>query len=65
MPPVAPPPRNRVLSAMFRQEGSVILGPQVDRLPESDRADYVHEVASRLGEPLVDYVRLNDDARRG
>lgn len=31
MPPVAPPPRNRVLAAMFRQEGSVVLGPQVDR----------------------------------
>jgi trans-aconitate 2-methyltransferase len=44
---------------------TVILGPQVDRLPESERAGYVHEVASRLGEPLVDYVRLNVDARRG
>jgi trans-aconitate 2-methyltransferase len=44
---------------------TVILGPQVDRLPEPERAEYVHEVASRLGEPLVDYVRLNVDARRG
>jgi trans-aconitate 2-methyltransferase len=44
---------------------TVILGPQVDRLPEEARAAYVHEVATRLGEPLVDYVRLNVDARRG
>jgi trans-aconitate 2-methyltransferase len=43
---------------------TVILGPQVDRLPEARRADYVHEVATRLGEPVVDYVRLNVDARR-
>jgi trans-aconitate 2-methyltransferase len=44
---------------------TVILGPQVDRLPEEERAGYVHEVATRLGEPVVDYVRLNADARRG
>ena len=44
---------------------TVILGPQVDRLPEEARPGYVHEVASRLGEPVVDYVRLNVDARRG
>jgi trans-aconitate 2-methyltransferase len=43
---------------------TVILGPQVDRLPEGARAGYVHEVATRLGEPVVDYVRLNVDARR-
>jgi len=43
---------------------TVILGPQVDRLPEGDRAAYVHEVATRLGEPVVDYVRLNVDAVR-
>jgi trans-aconitate 2-methyltransferase len=43
---------------------TVILGPQVDRLPPNDRAAYVHEVATRLGEPLVDYVRLNVIARR-
>lgn len=44
---------------------TVILGPQVERLPESERAAYVHEVASRMAEPVVDYVRLNVDARRG
>jgi trans-aconitate 2-methyltransferase len=44
---------------------TVILGPQVDRLPREQRAAYVHDVATRLGEPLVDYVRLNVNARRG
>ena len=44
---------------------TVILGPQVDRLPEGERAAYVHEVASRMPEPVVDYVRLNVDATRG
>jgi trans-aconitate 2-methyltransferase len=43
---------------------TVILGPQVDRLPPDERDAYVHEVATRLGEPLVDYVRLNVTARR-
>jgi trans-aconitate 2-methyltransferase len=44
---------------------TVILGPQVDRLPAEERDAYVHEVATRLGEPLVDYVRLNVTAQRG
>jgi trans-aconitate 2-methyltransferase len=44
---------------------TVILGPQVDRLPVDERDAYVHEVASRMAEPVVDYVRLNVDARRG
>jgi trans-aconitate 2-methyltransferase len=44
---------------------TVILGPQMDRLPEGERAAYVREVASRLPEPVVDYVRLNVNARRG
>ena len=44
---------------------TVILGPQLERLPADQRAGYVHEVATRLGEPVVDYVRLNVDARRG
>jgi trans-aconitate 2-methyltransferase len=43
---------------------TVILGPQVDRLPEAERDAYVHEVASRMAEPVVDYVRLNVNARR-
>ena len=38
---------------------TVILGGHVARLAEADRDAFVHEVASRLAEPVVDYVRLN------
>ena len=44
---------------------AVALGPQVERLPESERAAYVHAVAEAIGDPVVDYVRLNISARRG
>jgi trans-aconitate 2-methyltransferase len=44
---------------------TVALGPQVERLPEEDRAAYVHAIAEAIGDPLVDYVRLNITARRG
>jgi trans-aconitate 2-methyltransferase len=43
---------------------TVILGGHVARLPEPDRDAFVHEVASRLAEPVIDYVRLNIDATR-
>jgi trans-aconitate 2-methyltransferase len=43
---------------------TVALGPQVERLPEEDRDAYVHAVAEAIGDPLVDYVRLNITARR-
>ena len=42
---------------------TVVLGSHVARLPESERAAFVHEVASRLAEPRIDYVRLNIGAR--
>jgi len=45
--------------------GTVILGPHVARLPDAKRGAFVHEVASRLPEPLIDYVRLNIVATRG
>ncbi len=44
---------------------TVVLGPNLERLPESERAAFVHEVASRLPGPALDYVRLNIVARRG
>jgi trans-aconitate 2-methyltransferase len=44
--------------------GTVILGPHLERLPANARAGFVHEVASRMPEPLIDYVRLNITARR-
>jgi len=44
---------------------TVILGQHVDRLPPAERDAFVHEVAERIGEPVVDYVRLNVLATRG
>lgn len=44
---------------------TVVLGAHVERLDPTDRDAFVHEVAVRLGEPAIDYVRLNIDARRG
>ena len=44
---------------------TVVLGAHVQRLPEADRAAFVHEVASRLARPEIDYVRLNILATRG
>jgi trans-aconitate 2-methyltransferase len=43
---------------------TVILGGHVARLPADERDGFVHEVADRLAEPVVDYVRLNIVARR-
>jgi trans-aconitate 2-methyltransferase len=43
---------------------TVVLGPHLDRLPPEEHAAFVHEVASRMPEPLIDYVRLNIVARR-
>ena len=43
---------------------TVILGANLERLPADERAGFVHEVAVRLPEPLIDYVRLNIVARR-
>jgi trans-aconitate 2-methyltransferase len=42
---------------------TVVLGSHVARLPESERAAFVQEVARRLAEPRIDYVRLNIRAR--
>lgn len=42
---------------------TVVLGPHLDRLPPAEHAAFVHEVASRMPEPLIDYVRLNIAAR--
>jgi trans-aconitate 2-methyltransferase len=43
---------------------TVILGGHVARLAEPDRDGFVHDVASRLAEPVIDYVRLNMTATR-
>lgn len=43
---------------------TVVLGAHVERLAESERDAFVRTVADALGEPLIDYVRLNITARR-
>jgi trans-aconitate 2-methyltransferase len=50
--------------ALERYLRTVCMGAAIDGLEpaEADRA--VHEVASRMDEPRIDYVRLNIDARR-
>ena len=44
---------------------TVVLGSHVARLPAGERDAFVAEVAGRLGERVIDYVRLNIVARRG
>jgi trans-aconitate 2-methyltransferase len=43
---------------------TVVLGPQLERLSEDQQAGFVRAVADALGEPVIDYVRLNITARR-
>jgi len=43
---------------------TVILGDVLPQIPEDRRAGFVHEVATRMEVPEIDYVRLNIDARR-
>jgi len=43
---------------------TVVLGALLDTMPAADRAPLVHEVAERMPEPVLDYVRLNIRASR-
>jgi trans-aconitate 2-methyltransferase len=43
---------------------TVVLGAHLERLPPSEHDAFVHAVAEGVGEPLIDYVRLNIVARR-
>ncbi|MCW2865237.1 MAG: hypothetical protein JWP48_6945 [Actinoallomurus sp.] len=43
---------------------TVVLGAQLDRLPPAEHDAFVDAVAARLGEPVVDYVRLIFTAKR-
>lgn len=43
---------------------TVILGDVLPEIPETRRASFVHEVATRMEIPEIDYVRLNLEARR-
>jgi trans-aconitate 2-methyltransferase len=44
---------------------TVVLGSHVARLSPGERDSFVTDVAARLAEPIIDYVRLNIVARRG
>jgi len=43
---------------------TVVLGAHLERLPADERDGFVRAVADAVGEPLIDYVRLNIVARR-
>jgi trans-aconitate 2-methyltransferase len=43
---------------------TVVLGAHLDRLPREEHDAFVHAVAEAVGEPVIDYVRLNITARR-
>jgi trans-aconitate 2-methyltransferase len=43
---------------------TVVLGAHLERLPTTEHDAFVHAVAEGVGEPLIDYVRLNIVARR-
>jgi trans-aconitate 2-methyltransferase len=43
---------------------TVVLGAHLERLPPGEHDAFVHEVALRMPEPSIDYVRLNIVARR-
>jgi hypothetical protein len=44
--------------------GTVVLGSVLESVPPGGRAEAVRQVAARLPEPTVDYVRLQASARR-
>jgi trans-aconitate 2-methyltransferase len=44
---------------------TVVLGAVLRDLPEAERGPFVHTVAQRLDEPVIDYVRLQLSATRG
>ncbi len=44
--------------------GTVVLGSVLEAVPPGQRAEAVRQVAARLPEPAVDYVRLQASARR-
>ena len=43
---------------------AICLGDHVEGMAEPERRRFVHEVARRMPEPVIDYVRLNIRARR-
>jgi trans-aconitate 2-methyltransferase len=43
---------------------TIVLGAHLERLPPEDRDAFVRTVASRMAEPVLEYVRLDIDATR-
>lgn len=43
---------------------TVVLGAHLERLPAAEHDAFVHAVAEAVGDPVIDYVRLNIVARR-
>ena len=43
---------------------TVVLGAHLERLPPEEHDAFVRAVAKAVGEPVIDYVRLNIVARR-
>ncbi len=43
---------------------TVVLGAHLERLPMDEHGAFVRAVVDGLGEPVIDYVRLNMMARR-
>jgi trans-aconitate 2-methyltransferase len=43
---------------------TVVLGAHLERMPAEDHDAFVRAVATGVGEPMIDYVRLNIVARR-
>jgi trans-aconitate 2-methyltransferase len=43
---------------------AICLGDHVEGMDDAERAAFAHDVAARLPEPAIDYVRLNMRARR-
>ena len=43
---------------------TVLLPAQLREMLSQDRRPFVHEVAKKLPEPVIDYVRLQISARR-
>ena len=61
---LVPAPARIPLEDLEAYLATVCMGGVLDAIPEEDRAPLVSEVAGRMAEPVIDYVRLNISARR-
>lgn len=61
---LVPAPARIPLEDLEAYLATVCMGGVLDATPEEDRAPLVSEVAGRMAEPVIDYVRLNISALR-